>query len=59
MPHLWKESLCQQLLRQGRNTTGKKADKAEETPKKESPPTKATINLTIEGDWGTTPNMGA
>ena len=32
-------------------TPGKKADKAEEKPKKEIPPTKASVNLTIEEDW--------
>ena len=28
-----------------------KAGKAEESPKKESPPTKASVNLTIGEDW--------
>ena len=37
---------------------GKKADKAEETPKKESPPTMASVNLTIREDWGDNTNYG-
>ena len=33
-------------------TPVKKDDKAEDTPRKEIPPTKASVNLTIREDWG-------
>ena len=36
----------------------KKADKAEETPKKEIPPAKALVKLTIGEDWGDDTNYG-
>ena len=40
-------------------TPGKKADKAEDNPRKESPPTKASVNLKIGEDWGDDTNYGA
>ena len=40
-------------------TPGKKSDKAQDTPRKETPPTKASVNLTIGNTGGTTPTMGA
>ena len=36
----------------------KKADKAKDNPRKESPPTKAPVNLTIGEDWGGDTNYG-
>ena len=39
-------------------TQGKKANKAEETPKKEVPPTKVSVNLTIREDWEDDSNYG-
>ena len=39
-------------------TPVKKDDKAEDTPRKESPPTKASVNLTIGEDWGDDTNYG-
>ena len=39
-------------------TPVKKDDKAEDTPRKESPPTKASVNLTIREDWGGDTNYG-
>ena len=35
------------------------ADKAEDTPRKEIPPTKASVNLTIGEDWGDNTNYGS
>ena len=40
-------------------TSGRKVYKAEETPKKESPPTKASVNLKIGEDWRGDTNYGA
>ena len=36
----------------------KKRDKAKETPKKESPPTKTSVNMMIEVDWGDDTDYG-
>ena len=40
------------------STPGKRANKAEETPQTESPPTKASVNLTIGENWGYNTNYG-
>ena len=52
MPHLWQESLRQQVPGQGRRHTRKTAEKDEDNPRKEIPPTKASVNLKIGEDWG-------
>ena len=39
-------------------TPGKKEDTAEDTPRTETPPTKASVNLKIGEDWGDVTNYG-
>ena len=39
-------------------TPGKKSDKASDTPRTESLPTKASVNLKIGKDWGDNTNYG-
>ena len=39
-------------------TPGEELNKADDTPRKEIPPTKASVNLTIREDWGDETNYG-
>ena len=52
MCHIFVKNHCANMCPdRGESAPEKKADKAEENPKKESSPTNESVNMTIGEDW--------